>query len=121
VKEICVKDVVKGLGMRNMNKTGTYVWDEVLQRTVKVSDDIPSLPGRVWFPRHGYKYFDKSCQRTFNSNTEKRNWLKANGLKETVTEESPKHRDNRCAEIINSDREKKGMKPKTIAELKGDA
>lgn len=103
-----------------MNKTGTYIFDERLNRVVKVSDEIPSVPAPVWFPKSGVGYFDKPLQTRFESNTQKRNYLKEKGLKELPQTESDSVRYKRCAEIVNDTRKKQGLKPKTVAQLRGD-
>ncbi len=103
-----------------MNKTGTYIFDEQTRQVIKVSDDIPSIPKEVWFPKGGTKYFDKSLQKEFSSKTEKRDYLKAHGLFELQQNESKKHIIDRCAETINMDRVSKGQKTKTASELRGE-
>ncbi len=102
-----------------MNKTGTYIFDEKTRQVVKISDDIPTIPKDIWFPKGGHRYFDKSLQKEFYSKTEKRDYMKHSGLQELPQTESDKHRYERCAATINDDREKKGLKPKTVSELRG--
>ena len=102
-----------------MSKTGRYIYDEGARQVVKVSDDIPVLPGKVWYPKGGYAYFDKALQKKFYSMQEKRDYMKIHGIVEAPQVESEKKKDSRCAEVINYSRVEQGLKPKTVTELKG--
>lgn len=63
------------------NLTGTYA-HLLGQGLVKVSEDVPHLASSVWMPKGDIKYFDKSARRWFESKSDKRQWLEANGMKE---------------------------------------
>ena len=64
---------------------GRYIWDEKQKKLVKVSESAATpdagFNGPVWFPKGGYKYFDKALQRTFHSKQEKKDYMRAHGLK----------------------------------------
>ena len=66
-------------------------------------------------------YFDKALNRFFSDKTEKRNYMNTHGLIEHPSMESEKHRVNNNIDFINYEREKKGLKPKSKAELLGDS
>ena len=100
-----------------MSKTGRYVYNKELKQVVKISDDIPRLRSSVWYPKGGYAYFDKAMQRKFYSKTEKRDYMKANGLTEA---HSKPRSDKELCEIVNCERNKQSLKSKTVSELKGD-
>ena len=64
-------------------------------------------------------YFDKGLRRYFNTKTEKLNFMKENKMYNHWDNESEAHRDNRLCDMVNADRESKGLSPKTNEELKG--
>ena len=63
---------------------GTYVLDERTGKVIKTSsrahDPNSGFNGPVWFPKGGHKYFDKALNRTFYSLSEKKAWMKENGI-----------------------------------------
>jgi hypothetical protein len=62
--------------------TGTYLHVPG-EGLVKVSEEIPCVSHReAWMPKGGYRYYDKSAHRWFDSKTEKRQWLKTHGMRE---------------------------------------
>lgn len=63
-----------------MNQTGHYEW--INNKWQKVGDLIPAIERGVYFNKGGTPGFDKSANRTFQSKTEKRQWLRQNGLRE---------------------------------------
>lgn len=64
-----------------MTRTGHYEWDTKLRKFVKVSDTA-SIQPHVHFNRGNVPHFDPSARTTFQSRQHKREWLKANGMKE---------------------------------------
>lgn len=62
---------------------GTYRYEE--GKLVKISDDAGKDPnwglnGPVWFPKGGYKYFDKALNREFSSVSEKKQYMREHKL-----------------------------------------
>ena len=60
------------------------MWDKSSKEFVKVSEQVDDpnagLNGPVWFPKNGCGYFDKALNRRFESLTEKKKWMRENGL-----------------------------------------
>ena len=103
-----------------MSKTGTYMFDPSVGKVVKVSDEIPVIQTEIWFPKGGYKYFDKALQQTFHSKQEKRDFLKSKGLKQLPQEQTTKNMRDKNCQIVNEARVKGGLKPKTESQLIGN-
>jgi len=75
----------------------------------------------IYWPKDAHAgYYDKALQKHFHSKSEKREYMNSKGISEEGSMESNSHRDRRLADEINYHREKQGLKPKTIAELKGE-
>lgn len=60
---------------------GSYKYSEEKHTFIKVSDSASKDPnyglnGPVWFPKGGYKYFDKALQREFHSLSEKKAFMR---------------------------------------------
>ncbi len=66
-------------------------------------------------------YHDKALNRVFRSKEEKKEFMKRTGIRHDGSMESERKRTSRLCEIINDERNKKGLKSKTEAELVGDA
>ena len=65
--------------------------------------------------------YDKALNKWFKSPQEKKQHMKVNGIAHCGSMERESTRDNRLAEIINEDRNKQGLKSKTLQELAGDS
>lgn len=78
---------------------GKYAWDSESKAFVKVSEQVDDpnagLNGPVWFPKDGCGYFDKALNRRFESLSEKKAWMKANGLCQAAPSTD---RDRNCPE-----------------------
>ena len=66
-------------------------------------------------------YFDRALQRHFRNKDDKRRFLKEHNIIENYSMEDDRKRRKRLVDEINYHREKEGLKPKTQAELEGDA
>ena len=66
-------------------------------------------------------YYDKALNKVFRSKSEKERHLKEHGIVHDGSMENDRKRDDRLAEIINEERNKQGLKSKTLQELAGDA
>lgn len=78
----------------------------------------------IYFPKSKKSYggyYDKAMRKFFNTKTEKREYMNRHGLHEDGSMESDRHRTDRIAEEINADRNKQGLKSKTVKELVGNA
>lgn len=67
------------------NKTGRYIWDSEKKTFVKVSDKIPGVSGKVWFPNkcaHSGHRFENLADKTFYSAKEKKDYMKKNHIAE---------------------------------------
>lgn len=107
-----------------MGHTGTYIWED--GKIVKVSDEVPNLcknycNGPVWFPKGGYKYYDKALNKTFYSKQEKVDYMKAKGIVNEGSSYNDKKMINKNCELINHERGKQGLPSKTKSELIGDS
>ena len=68
-----------------------------------------------------YGGFDRALQKNFTTVRAKREYMKAHGIHETGSSESDKKRTSRNAEIVNEERNRKGLKSKTVHELVGNS
>ena len=76
----------------------------------------------IYFPKKSAQgYYDKALGRHFSTKSEKREFMNTHKIVENPSMESDKRRTNRLVEIINHERERQGLKPKTKYELIGDA
>ena len=78
---------------------------------------------KVWFPKSKGQpggYYDKAMGRHFSSRRQKTAYMKENGLREDGSMESERHRANRVVDEFNSDRERRGLKPKNVSEIVGN-
>ena len=64
-----------------MNHTGHYTYQPG-QGWVKVDEEIPTLARPVYVPKGDLPNYVPSARRQFESKAEKRQWLKANHLRE---------------------------------------
>ena len=106
-----------------MSLTGTYKWDKELNEWVKTSDHVKltshGLNGPVYCPEGGY--FDKSLRRFFPDAKTKANFMRENKIIHEGSNEDDSRRTERLCGVINDDRNKKGMKSKTVQELVGNS
>ena len=73
----------------------------------------------IYFPKGVDGYYDKGLQKYFGTKREKREYLNAHGLVEDGSMETQRHREERLTEIINEERRKQGLKPKSREQLTG--
>ena len=52
------------------------------QSTTPVDRTLASDKREAWMPRTGDGYFDKSARQYFGTKSQKRSWLKSNGMRE---------------------------------------
>lgn len=75
----------------------------------------------IYFPKKTAQgYYDRALGRHFGSKSEKREFMNTHGIIEHPSMESDRHRTNRLTDMINYEREKRGERPKTKAQLMGD-
>ncbi len=65
--------------------------------------------------------YDRALQKDFPTERSRKEYLKQHGLAHDGSMESDKKRTSRLAEIINEDRNKQGLKSKTVQELVGNS
>jgi len=67
----------------------------------------------TWFPKGGYKYYDKALRRTFHSKNEKEKFLKKHNFRENyIPDEAHKKNLVRMHEEVEEGRKKKSLKPR---------
>jgi len=68
-----------------------------------------------------YGIYDKALNKNFLSDKQREAYLKEKGLKHANDTEKEKHRTERLSHIVNEERRKQGLKPKTEQELVGNS
>jgi len=68
-----------------------------------------------------YGVHDKALNKFFPTERSKREHMKIHGIAHDGSMEKERKRDDRNAAIINQERRKQGLKPRTLQELAGNA
>ncbi len=68
-----------------------------------------------------YGFYDKALNKHFVTERSKKEYMKAHSIVHDGSMENENKRDERNVAIINDERRKQGLKPKTKQELAGDA